>query len=131
MYRLSFSASSTVTQLFLFQDWFSVPAVEGANLCSSGTEVVSAIPTWVYYSFFLGAIMSIGTILWSVLKTPEIPPSDEELKFIKERNKDHSLLHRIFEVAVEVKVVGVFHGLIGLSQGLANESRRKVEDIVD
>ena len=88
--------------LFLFQDWFSVPAVEGASLCSSGTEVVSAIPTWVYYSFFLGAIMSIGTILWSVMKTPEIPPSDEELKFIKERNKDHSLLHRIFEPFIEI-----------------------------
>lgn len=88
--------------LFLFQDWFSVPVVEGASLCSTGTEVVSAIPTWVYYSFFLGAIMSIGTILWSVLKTPEIPPSDEELKFIKERNKDHSLTHRIFEPFIEI-----------------------------
>lgn len=88
--------------LFLFQDWFSVPVVEGANLCSTGAEVVSAIPTWVYYSFFLGAIMSIGTILWSVLKTPEIPPSDEELKFIKERNKDHSLAHRIFEPFIEI-----------------------------
>jgi maltose/moltooligosaccharide transporter len=88
--------------LFLFQDWFSVPIVEGASLCSTGTEVVSAIPTWVYYSFFLGAIMSIGTILWSVLKTPEIPPSDEELKFIKERNKDQSLTHRIFEPFIEI-----------------------------
>lgn len=88
--------------LFLFQDWFSVPVVEGASLCSTGTEVVSAIPTWVYYSFFLGAIMSIGTILWSVLKTPEIPPSDEELKFIKERNKDQSLAHRIFEPFIEI-----------------------------
>ncbi len=88
--------------LFLFQDWFSIPVVEGASLCSTGTEVVSAIPTWVYYSFFLGAIMSIGTILWSVLKTPEIPPSDEELKFIKERNKDQSLAHRIFEPFIEI-----------------------------
>ncbi len=88
--------------LFLFQDWFSVPVVEGASLCSTGTEVVSAIPTWVYYSFFLGAIMSIGTILWSVIKTPEIPPSDEELKFIKERNKDSTLVHRIFEPFSEI-----------------------------
>lgn len=88
--------------LFLFQDWFSVPAVEGASLCSTGIEVVSTIPTWVYYSFFLGAIMSIGTILWSVLKTPEIPPSDEELKAIKARSEDHSLLHRIFEPFGEI-----------------------------
>ena len=42
----------------------------------------------MYYSFFLGAIASIGTVLWSVWKTPEIPPSDEELAEIKEHNKD-------------------------------------------
>lgn len=87
--------------LFLFQDWFSVPAVEGANLCSTGAEVIAVIPTWVYYSFFLGAIMSIGTILWSVLKTPEIPPSEEELKVIKARN-NHSMAHRIFEPFIEI-----------------------------
>ena len=72
--------------LFLFQDWFSVP-VEAAGLCG-GEEAVTAIPRWVYYSFFLGAIASIGTVLWSVWKTPEIPPSDEELKEIREFNKD-------------------------------------------
>ncbi len=71
--------------LFLFQDWFSVPA-ETAGLCSTGAETVSSIPTWVYYSFFLGALASIGTVLWSVWKTPEIPPSEEELKEIKEFN---------------------------------------------
>ncbi|MEM7185317.1 MAG: MFS transporter, partial [Bacteroidota bacterium] len=65
--------------LFLFQDWFSVPDVENASLCSTAAETVTAIPKWVYYSFFLGALASIGTVLWSVWKTPEIPPSDEEL----------------------------------------------------
>ena len=103
--------------LFLFQDWFSTPAIEGASLCSTGTEVVSAIPTWVYYSFFLGAIMSIGTILWSVLKTPEIPPSDEELKVIKDRNKDHSFLHRVFEPFIEI-----YHALGDMPKLLKNLS---------
>ena len=42
-------------------------------------EVAGTIPTWLYYSFYIGAILSITTILWSVLKTPEIPPSDSEL----------------------------------------------------
>ena len=80
--------------LFLFQDWFSEPAVAGASLCD---ETVSIIPTWVYYSFFLGAIASIGTILWSVLKTPEIPPSDKELKEIREFNegKPHPLIQML------------------------------------
>ncbi|MEM9648284.1 MAG: MFS transporter [Bacteroidota bacterium] len=72
--------------LFLFQDWFSVPA-EATGLCSTGAEAVTSIPKWVYYSFFLGAIASIGTVMWSVWKTPEIPPSDEELEEITEFNK--------------------------------------------
>ena len=74
--------------LFLFQDWFAVPVEESTALCSTGSETVTAIPKWVYYSFFVGAIASIGTILWSVWKTPEIPPTDEELKEIQEFNKD-------------------------------------------
>ncbi|MEO9891345.1 MFS transporter [Aurantibacter sp.] len=57
--------------IFLFQDWFG--GVE---------EIAGSIPKWLYYSFFLGAILSVVTILWSVLKTPEIPPSEEELNEI-------------------------------------------------
>ena len=45
-------------------------------------EVAGTIPTWLYYSFYIGAILSITTILYSVLKTPEIPPSSEELTVI-------------------------------------------------
>jgi maltose/moltooligosaccharide transporter len=88
--------------IFLFQDWFSVPPVENASLCTTGTEVVAAIPKWVYYSFFLGAVASIGTVLWSVMKTPEIPPSEEELAFIKKRKETNSLSTRIFEPFIEI-----------------------------
>ncbi|MGB3145932.1 MAG: MFS transporter [Maribacter sp.] len=42
-------------------------------------EVAGTIPTWIYYSFYIGGILSLTTILWSVFKTPEIPPSPEEL----------------------------------------------------
>ncbi len=54
--------------IFIFQD-----------LLGGGEEVAQTIPTWLYYSFFIGSFLSISTILWSVLKTPEIPPSDKEL----------------------------------------------------
>jgi maltose/moltooligosaccharide transporter len=54
--------------IFLFQDWFG-----------GGQEVEGAVPKWLYYSFFIGSFLSIATILWSVAKTPEIPPTDEEL----------------------------------------------------
>ncbi len=72
--------------LFAFQHWFSAP-VEGGGLFDAGVESTSSIPTWVYYSFFLGALASIGTVMWSVWKTPEIPPTPEELQEIKEHNE--------------------------------------------
>lgn len=37
------------------------------------------IPYWVFGSFFLGSVCSIGSVLWSISKTPEIPPTAEEL----------------------------------------------------
>ena len=45
--------------------------------------------------------MSVSTILWSVLKTPEIPPSDEELEDIKRHNK-LPLLDRIRTPFLEI-----------------------------
>ncbi len=46
-----------------------------------------ALPTWVYASFFLGAVCSIGSILWSMSHTKEIPPTPEELAKIKQEGK--------------------------------------------
>ncbi|WP_445381200.1 MFS transporter [Robiginitalea sp. IMCC43444] len=64
--------------IFLFQDWFG-----GAETV---TEAADSIPRWLYYSFFIGAILSVTTILWSVLRTPEIPPSYEEMEEMKVHN---------------------------------------------
>lgn len=90
--------------LFLFQDWFSSPA--------EVAEVVNTIPKWVYYSFFLGAFASIATVAWSVLKTPEIPPSDEELQEIKEfnRGKPHPII-QVFGALLAVLLAPVLLGL--------------------
>ena len=41
--------------------------------------VTGKLPNWVYASFFLGAVLSIGSIWWSMKTTPELPPSDEEI----------------------------------------------------
>lgn len=87
--------------LFLFQDWFSVP-LETGSLCSTATETVSAIPTWVYYSFFLGAVASVATIAWSVWKTPEIPPSDEELAHLKKEQEESTFVQRVGEPFREI-----------------------------
>ena len=55
--------------IVLFQRWFGADEV----------DVAGSIPQWLYYSFYIGAFLSLTTILWSVLKTKEIPPSEEEL----------------------------------------------------
>lgn len=50
-------------------------------------EVAGAIPKWLYYAFFIGAVLSITTVLWSISKTKEIPPSDEEMEEINQFRK--------------------------------------------
>lgn len=45
------------------------------------------LPTWVFASFFLGAVCSIVSIWWSVRTTPEIVPDESELAAIREKNK--------------------------------------------
>lgn len=54
-----------------------------------------ALPTWVYASFFLGAFCSIASILWSISKTKEIPPTEEELIKIREKRS-------VFEPIIEI-----------------------------
>ncbi len=58
--------------IVLFQYLFGGESVEEAGV----------IPQWIYYSFYIGAFLSLVTILYSVFKTPEIPPTDEELEEI-------------------------------------------------
>ena len=65
-------------------------------------DVSGTIPQWIYYSFYIGAILSLTTILWSVFKTAEIPPSDEELKEIN-KIKPVSLLNKIAKPFIEIR----------------------------
>ena len=79
-------------------------------------EVAGSIPTWLYYSFYIGGILSITTILWSVLKTPEIPPSAEELAEINEA-KSKPMAERIAkpfkEIAAAIKKMPQFMWKLG------------------
>ena len=65
-------------------------------------DVAGTIPQWIYYSFYIGAILSLTTILWSVFKTAEIPPSDKELKEIN-KIKQLSLLNKMAKPFVEIR----------------------------
>ena len=92
--------------IVLFQHWFG-----GETVDQAGT-----IPQWLYYSFYIGAFLSLVTILWSVFKTPEIPPSDDELTEIN-RIKGLSLGQKISkpfaEIAEAIKNMPKFMWKIG------------------
>ncbi|MFT3834821.1 MAG: MFS transporter [Micropruina sp.] len=74
---------------FLAQSFFTGLGITLANVSlfvfqkfiEGGTA--AGIPYWVLGSFMLGAVCSIGSVLVSVLRTPEIPPSPEELAALR------------------------------------------------
>jgi len=76
---------------FMMQSFFTGLGITLANICLYFFEKknlipgssAAGIPYWVYIAFFIGAFTSISTVLWSVFKTPEIPPTDEELAHLK------------------------------------------------
>lgn len=63
--------------------------------------MTGALPTWVYASFFLGAFCSIASILWSISKTKEIPPTREELEKLK--NEKRSVFGPLLEIFGAIK----------------------------
>ena len=77
--------------IVLFQKIFGAEVVEGTGV----------VPTWMYYSFYVGGVLSITTVLWSVLKTPEIPPSAEELEEIN-HDKSQPIGARIAKPFAEI-----------------------------
>jgi maltose/moltooligosaccharide transporter len=59
------------------------------------------LPTWVFASFFLGAVCSIATVWWSSHTTKEIPPTEEELQKIKSERLN--LFTPFIDIAIAVK----------------------------
>lgn len=74
---------------FLTQSFFTGFGITLANVSlfvfqkSIAGETASGIPYWVFGSFFLGAVCSIGSVGLSVWTTPEIPPSADELAALR------------------------------------------------
>jgi len=83
---------------FLTQSFFTGLGITLANISlfyfqkhihgeAKASDGQSGIPYWVYGSFFVGAFCSIASVIWSVSKTPEIPPTTEELKMLQSHPK--------------------------------------------
>ncbi|MBP6556792.1 MAG: MFS transporter [Flavobacterium sp.] len=59
------------------------------------------LPTWVFASFFLGAVCSIASVWWSSHTTKEIPPTAEELEAI--RAEKVSIFTPFIDIASAIK----------------------------
>ncbi|MBG9376181.1 MFS transporter [Panacibacter sp. DH6] len=88
---------------FLTQSFFTGLGITLANVSLFIFQKVTylkqmhgQIPYWVFASFFLGSLCSITSVLWSIKKTPEIPPTAEELAALK-ANKQ-SILDPFIEI---------------------------------
>ena len=65
----------------------------------------AGIPYWVVAAFMLGAVCSIATVLVSVLTTPEIPPTEAELKQLRAKSGGPSaFFSEIWEAIVDMPV---------------------------
>ena len=92
--------------IIIFQDWFGKDSVENSG----------SIPEWLYYSFFIGGFLSIITILWSVITTPELPPSKDQLKEIdqiKQLNIITRLKNPFYEIINSIKEMPIIMWKIG------------------
>jgi maltose/moltooligosaccharide transporter len=80
---------SQLAKGFLAQSFFTGLGITLANISLFVFQALIAgatsagIPYWVVGSFILGAVCSIATVLVSVISTPELPPSDEEIAALK------------------------------------------------
>ena len=91
---------------FLTQSFFTGLGITLANVSlfvfqKFITGSLGAIPYWVFGSFFLGSVCSIGSVLWSISKTPEIPPTHEELAEIRAGGR--GVLTPFIEIAEAIK----------------------------
>jgi maltose/moltooligosaccharide transporter len=75
-------------------------------------ESAAGIPYWVFGSFFLGAICSIGAIWWSMKTTPELEPSPEEMAHIK--SGKINILTPFIDIAAAVKNMPKILWMLGL-----------------
>jgi maltose/moltooligosaccharide transporter len=123
---------------YLSQSFFTGLGITLANISLFAFQkfvpgTMGSLPIWVYASFFLGTVCSIGSVLWSMSKTDEIPPSEEELVKLREKNKDlpHPAVQFFLSIITSLIAYTVFALLIIPSlfkKGLLKLILRKMEE---
>lgn len=93
---------------FLAQSFFTGLGITLANISLYVFEKIlsgttgAGIPYWVFGSFMLGAVFSIGSVLVSVLRTPELPPTAEELVVMRTRKGGGAAIREVLDAIVEM-----------------------------
>ncbi len=104
---------SQLAKGFLAQSFFTGFGITLANLCIWAFPKVlpgaaeSGIPHWVFAAFLIGAVCSIGTVLISVISTPELPPTESELRELEAKKASGgflSFVKEIWEAVVDMPV---------------------------
>lgn len=75
-------------------------------------ENAAGIPYWVFGSFFLGAVCSIGSVWWSMKTTPELEPSPEELEHI--RSSKMNIFTPFIDIAAAIRHMPRVLWMLGL-----------------
>ena len=94
---------------FLTQSFFTGLGITLANVSlfvfqqNITGETAAGIPYWVFGSFMVGAVCSIGTVLISVSTTPEIPPTEAELAHL--RAQKTGFFAAVAEIGAAIKVM--------------------------
>jgi maltose/moltooligosaccharide transporter len=96
---------------WIFTNWFNI-----SNTAESGT-----IPDSVKYSFFIGAIILLGTVMWTVFSTKEYPPNQLEEKNLtnRERRKienEQEFRKKFFDIGLVLLIIGL--SIFGTVYGL-------------
>ncbi len=96
---------------FLMQSFFTGLGSTLANftpaiLISLGVFALSdtmgnGIPVATYWAFFIGAFASIATVVYSVLTTPEYPPTPEEFERMALEKAKGNVFYRTYKDVVE------------------------------
>jgi maltose/moltooligosaccharide transporter len=100
---------SQLAKGFLAQSFFTGFGITLANVSlfvfqSFITGATDAgIPYWVVGSFILGSVCSIATVLVSIISTPELPPTEEELAALRAKKGGlGAALREIWEAIVDM-----------------------------
>ena len=118
---------------FLSQSFFTGLGITLANISlfvfqKYITGTAGSLPIWVYASFFLGTVCSIGSVSWSMYKTPEIPPTAEELAALRERNK--GMPHPVVQFFLSILTTLIAYMLVVLLLPFTLFRRNLLRDLV-